>query len=81
LGLKFGIYEAIAERTCAGYPGLAGHLELDANTLVKEWNVDYLKIDACTGNASYMAKGNANSRCRIKIIVHFDPILFLLFYL
>ena len=46
LGLKFGIYEDYGNFTCAGYPGILGHLETDANTFA-EWGVDYLKIDGC----------------------------------
>lgn len=45
-GLKFGIYEDFGNYTCAGYPGILGHLEVDANTFA-EWDVDYIKIDGC----------------------------------
>ena len=27
LGLKFGIYEDYGTETCAGYPGVIGHME------------------------------------------------------
>ena len=43
-GLKFGIYEDYGNFTCAGYPGILGHLETDANTFA-EWDVDYVKLD------------------------------------
>ncbi|KAK6011065.1 hypothetical protein OSTOST_23861 [Ostertagia ostertagi] len=45
-GLKFGIYEDFGTKTCAGFPGSLGHLQLDANTFA-EWEVDYLKLDGC----------------------------------
>jgi alpha-N-acetylgalactosaminidase len=44
LGLKFGIYEDYGNFTCAGYPGIMGHLETDANTFAS-WDVDYVKLD------------------------------------
>ena len=43
-GLKFGIYEDYGNFTCAGYPGILGHLETDANTFA-DWEVDYVKLD------------------------------------
>jgi alpha-N-acetylgalactosaminidase len=46
LGLKFGIYEDYGNFTCAGYPGIMGHLETDANTFAS-WDVDYVKLDGC----------------------------------
>ncbi|XP_068236397.1 alpha-N-acetylgalactosaminidase-like isoform X2 [Palaemon carinicauda] len=45
-GLLFGMYEDYGNYTCAGYPGILGHLEVDANTFA-EWGVDYLKLDGC----------------------------------
>ncbi|KAK8736541.1 hypothetical protein OTU49_005061 [Cherax quadricarinatus] len=45
-GLRFGIYEDFGTHTCAGYPGIEGHLETDANTFA-EWGVDYVKLDGC----------------------------------
>ncbi|XP_063925288.1 alpha-N-acetylgalactosaminidase-like [Zophobas morio] len=45
-GLKFGIYEDIGTNTCAGYPGINGQYEIDANTFA-EWGVDYIKVDGC----------------------------------
>ncbi|RXG73716.1 Alpha-N-acetylgalactosaminidase [Armadillidium vulgare] len=44
LNLKFGIYEDYGNYTCAGYPGILGYLETDANTFA-EWGVDYVKLD------------------------------------
>jgi hypothetical protein len=34
LGLNFGIYEDYGTETCAGYPGVLGHLEQDAKSLL-----------------------------------------------
>ena len=42
--MKFGIYEDYGNFTCAGYPGILGHLETDANTFA-DWEVDYVKLD------------------------------------
>ena len=43
-GLKFGIYEDYGNFTCAGYPGILGHLKTDADTFA-DWDVDYVKLD------------------------------------
>lgn len=32
IGLQFGIYEDYGTETCAGYPGVLGHLEQDAKS-------------------------------------------------
>ncbi|XP_046394903.1 alpha-N-acetylgalactosaminidase-like isoform X2 [Ischnura elegans] len=45
-GLKFGLYEDYGNFTCAGYPGIIGHMEDDANTFAS-WGVDYVKLDGC----------------------------------
>ncbi|ODM93453.1 Alpha-N-acetylgalactosaminidase [Orchesella cincta] len=55
-GLKFGIYEDYGNYTCAGYPGILGYLELDANTFA-EWNVDYVKLDGCYSHPVDMDRG------------------------
>jgi len=55
-GLKFGIYGDYGTFTCAGYPGIADHLEIDASTFA-EWQVDYVKLDGCYSLASQMDKG------------------------
>jgi alpha-galactosidase len=61
LGLKIGIYEVPADRTCAntygGYApgaGSLGHEVDDANTFA-EWGIDYLKYDLCVGQRSGFA--------------------------
>ncbi len=45
-GLKFGIYSCAGTYTCAGRPGSYGYEEIDAQTFA-EWEVDFLKYDAC----------------------------------
>ncbi|SES20150.1 alpha-galactosidase [Lentzea xinjiangensis] len=54
-GLKFGIYQAPNEKTCAqgtgahpGSTGSKGHEVQDARTFAS-WGVDYLKYDWCSG--------------------------------
>jgi len=48
MGLKFGIYEAIGQRTCQHFPGSWGHYAQDAKTFAG-WGVDFVKIDECGG--------------------------------
>lgn len=55
-GLKFGIYEDYGTNTCAGYPGMLEHLEIDAKTFA-EWEVDYIKVDGCYAEISEMEQG------------------------
>ncbi|XP_063866116.1 alpha-N-acetylgalactosaminidase-like [Scylla paramamosain] len=55
-GLKFGIYEDLGTKTCAGYPGVLNHLETDANTFA-EWGVDYIKLDGCYSSHEQMDEG------------------------
>jgi alpha-galactosidase len=57
-GLKFGIYQAPNEKTCAqgvgtypGSTGSKGHEAQDANTFAS-WGVDYLKYDWCSGSGT-----------------------------
>ncbi|MFD9113155.1 glycoside hydrolase family 27 protein [Streptomyces bottropensis] len=57
-GLKFGIYQAPNERTCAqgvgtypGSTGSKGHEAQDAATFAS-WGVDYLKYDWCSGSGT-----------------------------
>lgn len=56
-GLKFGIYEDYGNFTCAGYPGILHHMEIDAQTFA-EWQVDYVKLDGCYSLPSQMDQGN-----------------------
>jgi len=55
-GLKFGIYEDYGTHTCAGYPGVIGHMETDAQTFA-EWEVDYVKLDGCYADINDMDVG------------------------
>nr|XP_053645018.1 alpha-N-acetylgalactosaminidase-like isoform X1 [Cherax quadricarinatus] len=55
-GLKFGIYEDYGNFTCAGYPGILGHLQTDAQTF-GDWGVDYVKLDGCYSHPVDMDKG------------------------
>ncbi|WP_369148626.1 ricin-type beta-trefoil lectin domain protein [Streptomyces sp. R44] len=57
-GLKFGIYQAPNERTCAqgvgtypGSTGSKGHEAQDAAAFAS-WGVDYLKYDWCSGSGT-----------------------------
>ena len=56
LGLKYGIYEDYGNFTCAGYPGVLGHLALDAQTLA-DWGTDYVKLDGCYMSPDQMDEG------------------------
>lgn len=55
-GLKFGIYQDYGTETCAGYPGIIDHMELDANTFA-QWGIDYIKVDGCNADYSDMDTG------------------------
>ena len=46
-GLKFGIYEDRAYRTCQSLPGSFGHEQIDMATFAA-WGVDYIKMDSCS---------------------------------
>ena len=54
-GLKLGIYEAPANKTCAGKTGGLGYETQDAKAYAS-WGVDYLKYDNCGGQTSSFAK-------------------------
>uniref|UniRef100_A0A034VJ62 Alpha-galactosidase n=1 Tax=Bactrocera dorsalis TaxID=27457 RepID=A0A034VJ62_BACDO len=55
-GLKFGLYQDYGTHTCAGYPGVINHMELDAQTFA-EWDVDYVKLDGCYADTTTMDAG------------------------
>uniref|UniRef100_A0A914VZT5 Alpha-galactosidase n=1 Tax=Plectus sambesii TaxID=2011161 RepID=A0A914VZT5_9BILA len=55
-GLKLGLYEDYGTKTCAGYPGSYGYMEMDANTFA-EWGVDYFKFDGCYMDAEKIPQG------------------------
>ncbi|KAB7507379.1 putative alpha-galactosidase B [Armadillidium nasatum] len=69
LGLKFGIYEDYGNYTCAGYPGMLGNTEIDANTFA-EWTVDYIKVDGCYDDPSNMDVGKRYCDSFSVIMVH-----------
>lgn len=54
--MKFGIYEDFGNYTCAGYPGVLGYLQTDAETFAS-WDVDYVKLDGCYAHPSEMDRG------------------------
>ncbi|XP_060531168.1 alpha-N-acetylgalactosaminidase [Cylas formicarius] len=58
-GLKFGIYEDFGNYTCAGYPGIIGYLQQDAE-LFASWDVDYIKLDSCYAHPVEMDQGYAD---------------------
>lgn len=47
MGFKFGMYSSAGRYTCAGYPGSLDHEEIDADTFVNDFGIDYLKYDNC----------------------------------
>ncbi|GMT10981.1 hypothetical protein PFISCL1PPCAC_2278 [Pristionchus fissidentatus] len=55
-GLTFGIYEDYGTKTCAGFPGSYGFLQMDAQSFA-DWDVDYLKLDGCNINLDLMPVG------------------------
>lgn len=47
LGFKFGMYSSAGKYTCGGYPGSLHYEDIDADTFVNDWDIDYLKYDNC----------------------------------
>lgn len=63
MGLLLGIYSDIGTKTCAGFPGLEGHFEQDAQSFA-DWEIDSIKVDCCYSdsrdyNVTYPAFGKA----------------------
>ncbi|XP_070142839.1 alpha-N-acetylgalactosaminidase-like isoform X1 [Drosophila kikkawai] len=57
LGLKFGLYHDIGEKTCMFRgPGAARHFDLDAQTFAN-WGVDYVKMDGCYASDADLDRG------------------------
>ncbi|KAH8385062.1 hypothetical protein KR200_001920, partial [Drosophila serrata] len=57
LGLKFGLYHDVGEKTCMFRgPGAARHFELDAQTFAN-WGVDYVKMDGCYASDAELDSG------------------------
>lgn len=50
-GLKFGIYQDRAYRTCQSLPGSFGHEQIDMETFAA-WGVDYVKMDSCSAEGN-----------------------------
>ena len=50
-GLKYGIYEDRAYRTCQSLPGSFGHEQIDMATFAA-WGVDYIKMDSCSAEGN-----------------------------
>jgi alpha-galactosidase len=81
-GLKFGIYEAPADRTCAqhfgSYPGATGsrgHEAQDARQFAA-WGVDYLKYDWCSSDGTTADQVRAFAKMRDALAATGRPILY-----
>jgi alpha-galactosidase len=73
-GLKLGIYESPASKTCAGKTGGQGHEAQDANTFAS-WGVDYLKYDDCGGSlTSFTTMHNALVATNKPIFYSINPV-------
>ena len=62
MGLKFGMYNDVGRKTCAGAEvGLYKHEKIDAKSY-SDWNIDFIKVDNCYymwDNATFADPGNA----------------------
>jgi alpha-galactosidase len=81
-GLRLGLYQTPAERTCAQraglYPGATGsrgHERQDAETFAK-WGVDYLKYDWCSPEGTGADQHAAFTRMRDALAATGRPIVF-----
>ncbi|WNM31924.1 glycoside hydrolase family 27 protein [Streptomyces sp. Li-HN-5-11] len=81
-GLKFGIYEVPADKTCAqyfrSYPGATGsrgHEAQDARQFAA-WGVDYLKYDWCSPNGTINDQVTTFAKMRDALAATGRPILF-----
>nr|WP_230395204.1 cellulose binding domain-containing protein [Plantactinospora alkalitolerans] len=81
-GLKFGIYQAPLDRTCAqyfgSYPGATGsqgHETQDARQFAA-WGVDYLKYDWCSPSGSIDDQVRTFARMRDALAAAGRPILY-----
>ena len=68
-GLKFGIYGDIGTHTCAGYPGNAYNLQLDAQTYA-DWTVDFFKLDGCYSDPRQFDDGQSTSKLIVWLICY-----------
>lgn len=55
LGFKWGLYVGSGALTCRQFPGSKGKELLDAKTLINDYAVDYIKLDACDENQNVTA--------------------------
>jgi alpha-galactosidase len=81
-GLKFGIYQAPLDQTCAqyfdSYPGATGsqgHETADARQFAA-WGVDYLKYDWCSPSGSITDQVNTFAKMRDALAATGRPILY-----
>src|SRR3954451_8844863 len=81
-GLKFGIYGAPLDKTCAqyfgSYPGATGsqgHEAQDARQFAA-WGVDYLKYDWCSPRGSINDQGTTFAKMRDALAATGRPILY-----
>ncbi|MEO3813173.1 lectin [Sphaerisporangium sp. B11E5] len=81
-GLKFGIYQAPLDRTCAqyfgSYPGATGaqgHEEQDARQFAA-WGVDYLKYDWCSPTGTINDQVRVFAKMRDALAATGRPILY-----
>lgn len=51
------MYTNVANITCMHYPGSRGYFGIDAMTFA-EWGVDYIKVDGCFVEESFLNTGN-----------------------
>jgi alpha-galactosidase len=78
-GLKFGLYTAMSNTTCAKYAASCEMEEVDAKQYA-DWKVDYLKDDCCgsctggtLGSYSRMAKAINNTGRDIVLSIEGEP--------
>ncbi|GAA1762766.1 glycoside hydrolase family 27 protein [Luedemannella helvata] len=81
-GLKFGLYQAPLDKTCAqyfgSYPGATGSLNREAQDARQfaAWGVDYLKHDWCSPTGSIDYQVQIFSRMRDALATTGRPILY-----
>lgn len=50
LGMRFGVYSAASQRTCANHSASMFNERRDADTFATSWEIDFLKYDSCLYN-------------------------------
>ncbi|WP_062431059.1 glycoside hydrolase family 27 protein [Herbidospora daliensis] len=81
-GMKFGIYQAPLDRTCAqyfgAYPGATGSLNHEAQDARQfaAWGVDYLKYDWCSPTGTMDDQVRAFAKMRDALAATGRPILY-----